>query len=341
MARFIDEVNIYVKAGDGGAGAVSFRREKFVPRGGPDGGDGGKGGDVVFIVDRRLSSLIDLRYRKKYLAGKGGKGAGTHCFGKDGADAIIKVPVGTLVIDSATDEVIRDLVKDGERYVLCGGGKGGRGNAHFKSSTNQAPRYAQPGLPGEEIDLRLELKLLADVAIIGFPNAGKSTLITGISAARPKIGDYPFTTLVPNLGVVSFGDHGGYVVADIPGLIEGAHEGKGLGIQFLKHIERSLLLLHIIDLSPETGREPEDDYEKINNELTKFSADLAKRKQVVALNKTDITEASEKVPELLEYFKDKGIKVFEISAATGAGLKDLTNYIGTELQRMKDGTEES
>ncbi|MBI5903698.1 MAG: GTPase ObgE [Deltaproteobacteria bacterium] len=333
--RFIDEAKIHVKAGDGGRGCVSFRREKYVPKGGPDGGNGGRGGDVIFVADPRLSSLLDFRYRREYSAERGGHGMGSLCSGKDGMDLMIKVPVGTVIKDAETGEALVDMTEGGQEYLCCKSGRGGKGNAHFATSTHQTPRFAQPGEPGQEKGLKLELKLLADVGIIGFPNAGKSTLIAHISAAKPKIADYPFTTLVPNLGVVKFGEFGGIVVADIPGLIEGAHEGKGLGTLFLKHIERTRLFIHMLDLSPLSRRDPVEDYRIVNNELEKFNPELAKRPQVIALNKVDITGVEEKAEELLQLFNGLGIKVFPVSAATGKGLKDLVNYVGTEVERLK------
>lgn len=333
--KFIDEAKIHVKAGDGGRGCVSFRREKYVPKGGPDGGNGGRGGDVIFVADLRLSSLLDFKYRREYSAERGVHGMGSLCSGKDGMDLKIKVPVGTVVKDAETGETLVDLTEDGQEYLCCKGGRGGKGNAHFATSTHQTPRFAQPGEAGQERALKLELKLLADVGIIGFPNAGKSTLIAHISAAKPKIADYPFTTLVPNLGVVKFGEFGGFVVADIPGLIEGAHEGKGLGTRFLKHIERTRLFIHMLDLSPLSRRDPVQDYRTVNSELEKFNPDLAKRPQVVALNKVDITGVEEKAEELLQLFSGLGIKVFPVSAATGKGLKDLINYVGGEVERLK------
>ncbi len=327
--KFVDEAKIYVKAGDGGQGAVSFRREKFVPKGGPDGGDAGKGADILFIADRRMTSLLDFRYKRRILAQKGGHGEGALRHGRNGKNLKIKVPIGTVIKDLETGEPLADLTENGQKYLCCKGGRGGKGNAHFATSTNQTPRYAQPGEEGVEREIKLELKLLADVGIIGFPNVGKSTLISRISAAKPKVADYPFTTLVPNLGVVEFGDFGGLVVADIPGLIEGAHEGKGLGIRFLKHVERTRVLIHVLDLSPFSGREPAEDFLAINSELDKFDSGLAARPQVVALNKLDITEAKEREEELLNFLKPSGIKVFSISAVTGAGLKELINYVGS------------
>jgi GTP-binding protein len=327
--KFIDEAKIYVKAGDGGQGAVSFRREKFVPKGGPDGGDAGKGGDITFVADRRMTSLLDYRYKRRLIAPKGGHGEGALRHGRNGKNLKIKVPVGTVIKDFDTGEPLADLVANGQKFLCCKGGRGGKGNAHFATSTNQSPRYSQPGEEGVGRDVKLELKLLADVGIIGFPNVGKSTIISRISAAKPKVADYPFTTLVPNLGVVKFGDYGGIVVADIPGLIEGAHEGKGLGIRFLKHVERTRVLIHVLDLSPFSGREPEEDFVTINAELEKFDTGLSTRPQVVALNKTDITEAGERVDDLLKFFEPLGIKVFTISAVTGKGLDDLVNHVGT------------
>jgi GTP-binding protein len=333
--NFIDEAQITVKAGDGGRGCVSFRREKYVPRGGPDGGDGGGGGDITFITDRGLSSLIDFRYKRHYLAKRGQHGMGSNCHGKNGLGLRIRVPVGTIIKDADTGEELQDMTREGQEYLAVRGGRGGKGNAHFATATHQAPRFAQPGEAGEERGIKLELKLLADAGIIGFPNAGKSTLISHISAARPKVADYPFTTLVPHLGVVRYGEYGSFVVADIPGLVEGAHEGKGLGTRFLKHIERTSIFIHLLDLSPDTGRDPLDDYRVINEELERFNSALARRPQVVALNKIDLTEAREGAPKLLKFFKDRGIKVFQISAATGTGLKELVDFAGGEVERIK------
>jgi GTP-binding protein len=335
--KFIDEAEIQVKAGSGGRGCVSFRREKYVPKGGPDGGNGGRGGDVVFVAAPRLSSLLDFRYRREYASERGAHGRGSLCSGRDGADLRIRVPVGTVIKDSATGAVIVDMVGDDQEFTCLKGGRGGKGNAHFATSTHQTPRFAQPGEEGGAASLRLELKLLADVGIIGFPNAGKSTLISRVSAARPKVADYPFTTLVPHLGVVDFGEFGGFVVADIPGIIEGAHEGRGLGLKFLKHIERTRILIHLIDLSPVAGRDPVEDFKAINRELAAFKPDLAERPQVVALNKVDITEARARASEVLNFFAESGIRVFLVSAATGEGIKDLVNHVGGEVERLKAG----
>lgn len=332
---FIDEANIYVKAGDGGRGCVSFRREKYVPKGGPDGGDGGKGGDVLFVADGRLTSLLDFQYRREFAAQRGQHGMGSLCSGKGGEDLRIKVPVGTAIKDAETGEVIKDFTEDADAFTACKGGRGGKGNAHFATSTHQTPKFAQPGEKGVDRSLKLELKLMADVGIIGFPNAGKSTLISRISEARPKIAEYPFTTLVPHLGVVRFGEFGGFVVADIPGLVEGAHKGKGLGVRFLKHIERTRVLIHMLDLSPLTGRDPLKDFEIVNEELKAFNPELSERPQVAALNKTDITGAEEKAHQLLKFFKPLGIKVFPISAATGKGLKELIAHVGAMVERIK------
>ena len=338
--RFIDEAKITVSSGGGGRGCVSFRREKFVPRGGPDGGDGGKGADVRFIADRNLSSLLDFRYKRKYEGGRGGGGEGNNRHGKDAEEIILKVPTGTVIKDLLTGEVLVDLTTDGEIFIVASGGRGGKGNAHFKSSTRQAPRFAQPGEEGEELEIKLELKLLADVGVIGFPNAGKSTLISSVSAARPKVADYPFTTLVPHLGVVKWGDFGSFVVADIPGLVEGAHEGKGLGTRFLKHIERTRVFIHVLDLSPDTGRDPLEDYRVVRGELAKFNPALSERPEVVALNKTDITEARGAAEGMLNFFDDKGIKVFLISAAAHQGLKELVDYAGGVVERFKTDEQE-
>lgn len=337
--KFIDEAKILIRSGHGGPGAVSFRRESMTPRGGPDGGDGGRGGNVIARVDKQLSTLLDFKFTRKFFAEDGHPGEASNCFGAAGKDAILKVPPGT-VIKTPTGETIADLTGDQEEYIIASGGRGGKGNAFFKTSTNQAPRHAQPGEPGEEFEIVLELKLLADVGIIGFPNAGKSTLISRISAAKPKIADYPFTTLVPNLGVVKAGDFRSFVVADIPGLIEGAHEGVGLGIQFLRHVERTRFFVHMVDASGMSGREPMDDFEAINKELKaydKLNAEeqdfhpLSTRHQIVALNKIDVRPKDE-VEDLQKKFKKKGIKAFPISAFTGVGVDELIK----EMIRLLD-----
>lgn len=333
--KFIDEALIDIKAGGGGRGCISFRREKYIPRGGPDGGNGGKGGDVSIVADSGLVSLLDFKYKRRYEAERGEHGQGSNCTGKDGEDIVIRVPVGTVLKNPETGEIVEDLIADGQSIVLAKGGRGGKGNAFFTSSTYQAPKFAQPGETGEERRLKLELKLLADVGIIGFPNAGKSTLISHISAAKPKIADYPFTTLQPHLGVVKFGEYQNFVVADIPGLIEGAHRGKGLGIKFLKHIERTSLFIHLIDISPYTERNPRKDFEIINRELKAWNPDMAKKPQIVVLNKIDITEARERLPRLLKFFKTKDLTAFAVSAATGEGLDKLIKYTGAMVTRLK------
>jgi len=333
--RFIDEATITLKSGDGGSGCVSFRREKFVARGGPNGGDGGRGGDVLVRADENLASLLDFRYKRSYEADSGRPGAGTLKTGKKGEDIIIKVPRGTLIINASSGNLIADITDTEKEVRLLEGGRGGKGNAHFKSARYQAPKFAQPGEEGVEMEVRLELKLLADVAIIGMPNAGKSTLISRVSAAKPRIADYPFTTLTPKLGVVKRSNFSEFVIVDIPGLVEGAHSGKGLGIRFLKHVERTSFLIHLLDLSPFTERDPVKDYEMINNELAAFDAALSTRPQVVVLNKTDITETKEREKELLSFFRDEGIKVFSISAVTGKGIEALMNFVAEELDRIK------
>jgi len=328
---FVDEALIWVKAGDGGRGCVSFRREKYVPRGGPDGGDGGKGGDVILEADPNLKTLLDYRYKREYKAQNGEPGKGKNQHGKDGKPLILKVPVGTIVKDAQTDEVIADLSKPFERLVVARGGKGGRGNARFATPIRQAPHFAEPGEPGEERWLKLELKLLADVGLIGFPNTGKSTLLRKISRARPEVAPYPFTTLRPYLGVVRFEDKE-FIVADIPGLIEGAHKGIGLGNQFLKHIERTRLLVHLIDIS--NGEEALELYEKIRNELGLYKEDLLEKPELVVLNKIDLPQVREKVEEVKEAFQNRGLPFFAISALTGEGIGELLRGI---IRRLDDG----
>jgi GTP-binding protein len=335
--KFVDEVELELASGHGGAGCVSFRREKFVPMGGPNGGDGGEGGSVVLIADPQLGTLLDFRHRKAMRAENGQPGQGSNKTGRRGGDLRLRLPVGTLVIDADSDELIADLVAPGSETVLFHGGRGGRGNARFATSTNRAPRHAQPGLPGEQRRLRLELKLLADVGLLGFPNAGKSTLISRISAARPKIADYPFTTLVPNLGVVSWGEERSYVVADIPGLIEGASEGAGLGLQFLRHVERTRLLLHLVD--PSDGRDALDKYRALRRELEAFDPDLAARPERVVLTKLDVTEVREKLPELVAAFAAEGREVWPISAVTGEGLEQVRFETGRLVAELREEAE--
>ncbi len=333
--KFVDEVKIKVASGKGGPGAVSFRREAMVARGGPDGGDGGRGGDVVFKIAPHLNSLMDFRVAKTYSAKNGQQGSGSNMFGADGDDLVLKVPRGTLVRNSETGEVIVDMTGVDDFKILKGG-RGGKGNTFFKTSINQAPEHAQPGESGQDLELILELKLIADVGIIGFPNAGKSTLISRISAARPKIADYPFTTLVPNLGVVKVGDYHSFVVADIPGLIEGASKGTGLGIQFLKHIERTNLFLHVVDVSGHSGRDPISDFEIINNELKQYDElnkdkedfyPLSTRNQIVVLNKIDILSEQEKQSWMRKFKKLTFNEPILISAATGLGTKELVQIV--------------
>lgn len=335
MVKFVDEAKIYVKSGRGGRGCVSFRREKFVPRGGPNGGDGGDGGDVIVIGRENMTSLLDYHYKQHYRAQNGEHGRGKDQHGKNAPALLVPVPIGTVVRDFFTGEILGDITADNQTLVVASGGRGGRGNARFATSTNQAPSYAQPGEEGEEKTLILELRLLADVGIIGFPNAGKSTLISRISAARPRIADYPFTTLIPNLGVVSYNEGKTFVVADIPGLIKGAHEGAGLGIKFLRHIERTKVLIHLLDLSPFTERNPIEDYHIMNEELEAYSPELKNKPQIIAPNKIDITEAEEKLEEIETYFKKLGIKVFPISSATGEGVRELIEEVWKRLERLK------
>jgi GTP-binding protein len=319
---FIDEVRIRVKAGDGGNGCLAFRREKFVPRGGPSGGDGGRGGDVVFVASEHHNTLLHFRFNPEHEAERGRHGEGSQRTGREGASKDVPVPVGTVVYDQDTGEKLHDFTQAGERFVIAKGGRGGRGNQHFATSTHQAPTEHEPGFPGEEKRLRLELKLLADVGLVGFPNAGKSTLISRISAARPKIADYPFTTLEPNLGVVSVGDET-FVVADIPGLIEGAHLGHGLGVQFLRHIERTRLLVHLVDVSEATGRDPAEDFRIVMEELESFSADLVRKPMFVVASKVDVAQDPGRIEELRALAAAKHLPFYEISSVTGQGIEDL------------------
>lgn len=331
---FTDYVKIYAQAGKGGNGAIAFRREKYVAAGGPDGGDGGKGGDVYFKVDKDANTLIEFRYKKKFKAENGENGEGGHRFGKSGEDLYIPVPIGTVVKDTATDEVLADLSEPGQVALILKGGRGGKGNSHFATSTRQAPRFAQDGEPGEEKELTLELKLLADVGLIGFPNVGKSTFLSVVTSATPKIANYHFTTIEPNLGVVKskYGDS--FVIADIPGIIEGASTGVGLGIQFLRHIERTRLLLHFIDVSGTEGRNPVDDYYKVNEELKKYSIKLSKRTQIIVANKIDSMQDSSLYEELEKVAKEHKQKIFKISGATGEGVEELMNYVSKTLKNL-------
>ena len=333
--KFIDEVKIRVIAGDGGRGCVSFRREKFVPRGGPNGGNGGHGGDVVAVADPQFTTLLDLRYQKQYKADRGQHGMGSDCHGRRGNDREIKVPVGTIIRDAATSELIGDLQAPGERVIVAAGGRGGKGNAHFVSSTHRSPRFAQPGEPGQDRELAIELRLLADVGIIGLPNAGKSTLISAISAVRPKIADYPFTTLVPNLGVVGYDDGKSFVVADIPGLIEGAHEGQGLGHKFLRHVMRTNLLIHLIDASKIDEQDPLADWKTVNRELELFDPELAEKPQIVVANKIDLPEGRANAKLLAKELVKDQQPVYTISAATTEGVKALVRAIGGRLDEIK------
>jgi GTP-binding protein len=337
--KFVDEVKIHAKAGDGGKGCLSFRREKYVPLGGPNGGDGGNGGNVSFIVDPGLGTLLDLRYRQQYHAGNGEPGRGKDQHGKNGEHLTIRVPPGTLVYDDDTGELLADLTEPGEPLVLLKGGLGGRGNARYVTSTNRAPRKTQPGLPGEGRTLRLQLKLLADVGLVGLPNAGKSTLIASVSAARPKIADYPFTTLIPNLGVVRYGDYQSFVMADIPGLIPGASEGHGLGIRFLRHIERTDLFLHLVDLSGMQEGDPLANFTAINRELEHYNAELLSRPMLVVFTKLDITEVRDQLPAMRETFANLGYQTFAISAVTGEGTTELVRCVGQELARRRAATQ--
>jgi len=337
--KFIDETKIRVFAGDGGRGCVSFRREKYVPRGGPNGGNGGPGGDVVMVADPQLTTLLDLRYQKQYKAGRGQHGMGSDCHGRRGDDRVIHVPVGTIIRDAASGEVIGDLPTAGERVIVAAGGRGGKGNAHFVSSTHRSPRFAQPGEPGEERELEIELRLLADVGIIGLPNAGKSTLIAAISAVRPKIADYPFTTLVPNLGVVGYEEGKSFVVADIPGLIEGAHEGHGLGHKFLRHVMRTHLLIHLIDASQIYPEDPLADWNTVNRELALFDPQLAKKPQIVVANKIDLPDARENVKILARRLPQEFRPLYTISAATTENVQKLVQTVGGKLADIRRDSE--
>ncbi len=330
--KFVDEATIHVRSGDGGRGCVSFRREKFVPRGGPDGGDGGRGGNVILLADPHMTSLLDFKYKREFIAKRGEHGKGKKCHGRNAPDLVIKVPVGTVVKDARTGEVIADLTTPGQQVLVAKGGRGGRGNARFATPTNQAPRFAEPGEKGEERWIKLELKLLADVGIVGLPNAGKSTLISRVSGARPRVASYPFTTLTPSLGVVRLKEDRTFVVADIPGLIEGAHRGKGLGLQFLRHIERTRLLLHVIDI---TSPSPMEDFETIERELASYNPKLLEKERIVALNKIDLIEDRDMIEGTKRAFEERGIEVYPVSALTGEGIEGLVEAIGKRI--VKDG----
>jgi GTPase len=318
--HFVDEVRIKVAAGNGGDGCTAWRREKFMPLGGPSGGDGGKGGDIVFEAHERYTTLLDLRYRRVLRAVSGENGRGKDQYGKGGDDLVVQVPPGTQIFDDDSGELIADLDKPDARVVIAKGGRGGRGNIHFSTSVNQAPTQHEQGEPGVQRNLRLELKLLADVGLLGFPNVGKSTFISVVSRARPKIADYPFTTLVPNLGVVSLGDERNFVIADIPGIIEGAADGQGLGLTFLRHVERTRVLLHILTWDPTPGREPVKDFDVLMNELAKFDAELAKRPMIVGISKTDLPETRALMDEAAEALRARGLEVFPFCAATNEGM---------------------
>lgn len=342
--KFVDEAEVHVRAGAGGRGCVSFLREKYKPYGGPSGGDGGDGGDVVFVVDPGLTTLLDFKFQPLIRAGGGEHGRGKHQYGKRGEDRVVRVPPGTIVRNAETGDVIADLRTPHEQAIVAHGGRGGRGNMHFATPTNQAPHYAQPGTPGEGWHVRLELQLMADVGLVGYPNAGKSTLISKVSAARPRVADYPFTTLVPHLGVVRLDDEGSFVLADVPGLIEGAHRGLGLGQRFLRHLSRTTLLVHLIDVSSLTGRDPLADYDAINHELEAFDAALAAKPQVVAANKLDLAEARERYAALRARFAQRGVELWGISAATGDGVPALIREVGRRWRALRsapDTTAES
>lgn len=331
---FTDYTKIIIKSGDGGNGAATFRREKYVAAGGPDGGDGGKGGDIYFQVDKDKNTLIDFRYNKKFKAENGENGRGSHCNGKYGKDLYIKVPIGTIVKDVETGKVVADLSNPGQTELILKGGRGGRGNSHFATATRQAPRFSEDGEKGEEKEIILELKLLADVGLLGFPNVGKSTFLSVVTEARPKIANYHFTTLEPNLGVVKTKNGDGFVIADIPGIIEGASEGVGLGIQFLRHVERTRLLLHFLDVSGQEGRNPVEDFNTINEELKKYSEKLSNRKQIIVANKIDAMQDEDLLKKVEELAKKEKLKLFKISAATKQGIEELIDYVTEELKNL-------
>jgi GTP-binding protein len=331
---FVDIAKIWIKAGDGGNGAVAFRKEKYVPLGGPEGGDAGKGGDIIFEVDGSMRTLLDFKYKRKYSAERGENGGRSNMFGKDGEDMIVKIPPGTVIRDTESNKIIADAVEEGQRIIAAKGGRGGRGNARFATPTRQATQFAEPGMPGEERNVILELKLIADVGLVGFPNVGKSTILSMVTGAKPKIANYHFTTLTPNLGVVNLPNMKSFVLADIPGLIEGAHEGVGLGIEFLRHVERTRLLIHVIDISGIEGRDPVDDFNKINEELKLYSPKLADKPQIIAANKSDIPGFEENYKKLEAEMDKRGIKIFKISAATNQGMRELMIYASSILDTI-------
>lgn len=332
---FIDRAKIRIQGGRGGNGVTAFRREKFVPRGGPSGGDGGRGGDVWIVADNSLNTLLHLRYNPEHIAERGRHGEGSNCSGREGEDLTVRVPVGTQIFDSTSGELLHDLAMEDARWLAAKGGRGGFGNAHFATSTNRAPRYHQSGSEGEERELQLELKLLADVGLVGFPNAGKSTFISTVSAAKPKIADYPFTTLEPHLGVVDLGDFRTLVMADIPGLIEGAHEGAGLGDRFLRHVERTKLLLHLVDVSSASGRDPVSDYLTVNKELRAYNEELAQRPQIVVATKIDALDEPERLEILRRQAEKDGLPFFAISSATNEGTRELIHAVASKLEELK------
>ena len=335
---FADRAKIYIRSGKGGDGHASFRRELYVPNGGPDGGDGGRGGDVIFEVDKGLNTLVDYRHKRKYAAQDGEEGGKRRCHGKDAKDIILKVPEGTIIREAETNKVIADMSGENNRQVILKGGRGGLGNMHFATATMQVPKYAQAGKPAQELWVNLELKVIADVGLVGFPNVGKSTFLSRVTNAQPKIANYHFTTLSPNLGVVDLDGAKGFVIADIPGLIEGASEGVGLGHDFLRHVERTKLMIHVVDAAGTEGRDPVDDIYKINSELTAYNKDIASRPQVIAANKTDLiySEDEDPVQRIRDEFEPQGYKVFPISGATGEGLKELLYYVSQELDKLDD-----
>ena len=333
---FIDRARIFVQSGKGGDGMSSFRREKFVPKGGPDGGDGGHGGNVVLVADRNVNTLVDFRFRRLFKAKPGGKGQGANCYGRNAEDLLITVPLGTIVKDEESGQIIADLSHDGQQAIVAKGGRGGRGNWHFRSSSNRTPTFAERGEPGEERWLRLELKVLADIGLLGYPSVGKSSILRKVSAAQPEVAAYHFTTLNPILGVVDLSDHRSFVMADIPGLIEGASEGVGLGHDFLRHIERTKILVHVLDVSGMEGRDPIEDYEKINEELRKYSEKMSRKKQVIAANKIDMLGDSDNLERLKAYMDERGQEVYPICAMTGEGLEVLAEEVVYKAQDKPD-----